>query len=65
MDRGGRAGDRKRRGASCLGRTQDGGAALVAIGAGTVCRLPYKFALSGILKLKPREEAAALEQLDP
>lgn len=26
---------------------------------------PYKFALNGILKLKPREEAAALEQLDP
>jgi CRISPR/Cas system-associated exonuclease Cas4 (RecB family) len=26
---------------------------------------PYKFALNGILKLKPREEAVALEQLDP
>lgn len=26
---------------------------------------PYKFALNGILKLKAREEAAALEQLDP
>ncbi len=26
---------------------------------------PYKFALQGILKLRPREEAVALEQLDP
>jgi ATP-dependent helicase/nuclease subunit B len=26
---------------------------------------PYKFALNGILRLKPREEAVALEQLDP
>jgi ATP-dependent helicase/DNAse subunit B len=28
-------------------------------------RCPYKFALHGILGLKPREESAALEQLDP
>ena len=54
-----------RGGAGGAGGAAAGGAGVVAFGAATVRGVPVQFALHGIYGLRPREEAAPIEQMDP